>query len=146
MKIKFKKNLENEAWTFIETLVVMALVMILTASVGITYVGQMDKAKLISAKSQIETISIALDNFYLDIGYYPAETDGLDCLYSNETNLYGKSWRGPYISKKISLDPWGNEYIYKSPGSENYPYEIISLGKDGLIGGTNYDADISNLY
>ena len=146
MKIKFKKSLESEGWTFIETLVVMALVMILTASVGISYVGQMDKAKLVSAKSQIETICVALDNFYLDTGYYPAERDGFVGLYSNETNLYGTAWRGPYISKKIPLDPWGNEYIYKSPGSENSPYEIISLGKDGLIGGTDFDADISNLY
>lgn len=143
---KFNLSLECEGWTFIETLLVMALVMILTASIGISYVGQLDKAKVVSAKTQIETLSMALDNFYLDMGFYPSEADGLDYLYVNKNNLYSEHWAGPYISKQIPKDPWGNDYIYNVPGSNNCPYEILSLGKDGLRGGQNYDQDISNLF
>lgn len=143
---KFYLSLECEAWTFIETLLVMALVMILTASIGISYVGQLDKAKVVSAKTQIETLSMALDNFYLDMGFYPSEADGLSYLYFNKNNLYSQNWAGPYISKQIPKDPWGNDYIYTVPGSNNSPYEILSLGKDGLRGGQNYDQDISNLF
>ena len=32
-------------------------------------------------------------------------------------------------------DPWKNELIYRSPGSDNRPYEIVSLGSDGQEGG-----------
>ena len=41
-------------------------------------------------------------------------------------------------------DPWGNEYIYKCPGDENRPFEIISYGADGEPGGEDENADINS--
>ena len=32
-------------------------------------------------------------------------------------------------------DPWRNDLIYRSPGTDNRPYEIVSLGADGQEGG-----------
>ena len=38
-------------------------------------------------------------------------------------------------------DPWGNEYVYISPGVDG-PFDLYSLGADGAEGGEGTDADI----
>ena len=54
-----------------------------------------------------------------------------------------EKWRGPYLSKKIPLDPWGNPYTYRNPGT-NAEFDVISLGADGKPGGTGDNADLTN--
>ncbi|MBI3714515.1 MAG: type II secretion system protein GspG, partial [Betaproteobacteria bacterium] len=39
-------------------------------------------------------------------------------------------------------DPWKNDYIYHSPGEQNRPFEITSLGADGKEGGEGPNRDI----
>ena len=75
-----KKKKYNEAWSFIETLIVMAIILILTAAVGLSAIKQIDKAKVVTAKSQIETFSLALDSYYMDNGFYPSSEQGLSEL------------------------------------------------------------------
>ncbi len=38
--------------------------------------------------------------------------------------------------------PWGNDYVYISPGVDG-PFDLYSLGADGAEGGDGTDADIS---
>lgn len=144
MKRKTKKQIKySEGWTFVETLIVMAIVLILTASVGFSATKQLDKAKVVTARSQLETFSLALDSYYMDIGDYPAQEEGLDALWqkpSSSDNTDG--WNGPYLSKAVPKDPWGNEYYYFVPGENGLPYGICSYGKDGMEGGEGNDADI----
>ena len=64
--MKIKKR--EEGWTFIETLIVIAIVLILTASVGFSAVKYIDKAKVVTARTQIETFVVALESFYIDCG------------------------------------------------------------------------------
>ncbi len=54
-----------------------------------------------------------------------------------------KKWKGPYLKKKKGLkDPWGNPYVYRSPGLYNaQDYDLLSFGPDGKEGGTD---DINN--
>ena len=56
-----KEKKYNEGWSFIETLIVIAIILILTTAVGLTAIKQIDKARIATAKSQIETFSLALD-------------------------------------------------------------------------------------
>lgn len=135
----------DEGWTFIETLIVMAIVLILTASVGFSAVKQIDKARIVTARSQIETFCLALDSYYIDMGEYPSMQQGLDALWTKPDGIKkGFTWNGPYISKPVPADPWGNDYVYKQPGDNGYPFEVFSCGKDGLEGGDGNDADISS--
>ncbi|MDD7014398.1 MAG: type II secretion system major pseudopilin GspG [Spirochaetales bacterium] len=143
-KIYLKKSKLNEGWTFIETLIVIALVLILSTSVGFSAARQIDKAKAVAAKSDIEALSLAVENFYIDTGSYPEQQQGLSCLVENICVKTRNKWNGPYISKNVPLDPWGNDYVYKCPGKNNRPYEIISYGKDGREGGAENDKDISS--
>lgn len=142
MKLKQIKT-KKEGWTFVETLIVMAIVLILTASVGFSAMKQVDKARVVTAKSQMETLSLALDSFCLDMGRYPYESEGFDALFLRSAVISGdESWNGPYVEKKIPKDPWGKNYVYSVPGENGRPYSLKSLGRDGVEGGDGYDEDI----
>ncbi|MCM8527145.1 MAG: type II secretion system protein GspG [Lentisphaeraceae bacterium] len=39
-------------------------------------------------------------------------------------------------------DPWGNPYIYKTPGPQGLPYRIMTLGADNKVGGVGKDEDL----
>lgn len=135
---------EAEAgWTFIETIIVMFIILILSSSVGFMGIRYLDNAKVTTAKSQIESFSLALDAYYLDSGVYPSESQGLGALWASPgEELAPEHWRGPYLSKPLPKDPWGNEYEYLVPGQGGLPFGIRSFGKDGSEGGEGNDADI----
>ena len=57
----------SDGWTFIETLIVMSIILLLSTTVGFSAVKQLDKARVVAAKNQIETLGLALDSYYFDI-------------------------------------------------------------------------------
>ncbi len=131
-------------WTFIETLIVIGIVMILTSTVGFMAVRYLDKARTVAARSQIETFAMALDSYYLDCGTYPTADQGLKSLWEKPSLApVPKGWSGPYLSKPVPADPWGNEYAYSVPGPSGLPFGIRSLGADGREGGEGKDADVA---
>jgi general secretion pathway protein G len=130
-------------WTFIETLIVIGIVLILTSSVGFMAVKYLDRAKVVSAKSQIETFNLSLDAYFLDTGEYPSQLQGLAALWEKPSaGVIPPFWNGPYINKPVPKDPWGNDYEYLVPGYNDMPYSIRSLGGDGFEGGEGNGADI----
>jgi general secretion pathway protein G len=132
-------------WTFIETIVVLGIMLILTSSVGFMAFRYLEKAKVVSARSQIETFALALDAYYLDCGRYPSIEQGLPALWEKPVlEPVPAAWNGPYINKKIPSDPWGGAYEYVAPAESRLPAGIQSLGADGLEGGEGNDADVQS--
>ena len=129
-------------WTFIETLIVIGIVLILTSAVGFMAFKYLDQAKQATAKSQIETLALALNAYYFDCKKLPATEQGLSVLWTKPAGVDG--WNGPYVAKAIPKDPWGGDYQLKVPGPNGLPFEIISLGADHAPGGTGQDADLSS--
>ena len=130
------------AWTFVETLIVIGIVLILTSAVGFMAFKYLDQAKVVTAKSQIETLSLALTAYFFDVKELPDPAQSLKALWEKPSDADG--WRGPYIAKAVPKDPWGNDYQFKIPGPNGLPFEIISLGADGAPGGSDGNADISS--
>lgn len=139
MKEKKERFKYSEGFTLIELLVVMIIIGLLASLVGPRLFGKVDKAKQQTAQAQIELLSTALGSFRLDIGRFPTEEEGLNGLVERSSDL--ERWDGPYLSKDIPKDPWGNDYIYKCPG-EHGPYDLMSYGMDGAPGGESNDLDI----
>lgn len=138
-------NSSQDGWTFMETLIVIAIVLILTTSVGVMAIRYLDKAKIVTARTQIDSFSIALEAFYIDNGRYPTQEQGLDALWKKPVvEPVSNRWNGPYLYKKIPNDPWGRPYNYIVPGPEGLPYGIFSYGSDGKEGGSGNDADIQS--
>ena len=129
-------------FTLIELLVVLVILSLIMGLVGPRVLSYLSDARTKSAKLQIESLSSALDLFYLDTGRYPTTSEGLDALVQRIPNA--DRWNGPYLSQStVPIDPWGNAYEYRSPGDTG-PYEIISLGADGRKGGSGDDSDIKS--
>jgi general secretion pathway protein G len=124
----------QQGFTLIEMLIVIIILGLLASLVAPKLFTKVDKARIKTAKAQIELLSAAIDTYRLDMGKFPASLEEL--RRSNDSK-----WEGPYLPKEIPLDPWNNAYIYKLPG-EHGPYDIISYGQDGKPGGTGNDKDV----
>lgn len=137
------EELENGGFSYIETVVCILIILLLTVTVGISAMKIIDRAKEAKCKKEIETFVGALDQYYTECGKYPTENQGLNALWEKPV-LYPvpAAWNGPYINSELPLDPWGFEYHYKVPGKNNLPYEIFSYGSDGEEGGKGSAKDI----
>jgi len=137
----------RKGFTLIELLVVIVIISVLAAVVGPRFFGRTEQGKIAAARAQIENMSMALDNYQLDNGYFPSDEQGLKALVEKPSGRpSAANWRGPYIkAREVPLDPWGNEFVYQSPGKVNTQwYDLLSLGKDGREGGDEDAADIAN--
>jgi len=143
---KIKSLLKNEdGWTFVETLIVISIVLILTSTVGFMAFKYVGKAKIVAAKTQIENLSMALDTYFMDNMRYPIEEQGLASLWEKPIlEPVPKNWDGPYLKKNLEKDPWDNDYEYVVPGPNGLPYGLSSLGADGNPGGEGDDRDITS--
>lgn len=136
------QRVSSQGFTLLELLVVMVIIGLLAGFVGPKYFSQIGKSNVTVTKSQIESFSKSLDAYRLDMGRYPTTEEGLDALMVAPAATPEK-WRGPYLSKKVPLDPWGQPYMYRVPGTIA-EYDLLSLGADGKPGGTGDNADITN--
>jgi len=137
---------KKQGFTLIEVLVVVFILSLLAAIVAPRIIGRTDEAKIAEAKVQIRNFETALKMFKLDNGFYPSTEQGLQALIEKPSiGRIPEHWResGYLEQKKIPLDPWGNPYIYISPGLHG-EYDIICYGADGKEGGEGIDADITN--
>jgi general secretion pathway protein G len=135
----------DDGWTFMETLIVVAIVLTLGSIVGLSTIRYIDRARVAAARSQIDSFSLALESYYIDCGRYPTMEQGLEALWKKPTiEPVSNSWAGPYIHRKTPNDPWKKPYEYKVPGEEGLPFSIRSFGADGLEGGEGKNADIAS--
>lgn len=134
------RALRRGGFTLIELLVVIVIIGLLTAVVGPRLFSQLGKSEQSAAKAQIDAFAKALDAYRLDIGRYPTTEQGLHALVV-KPETEGK-WNGPYLQKKIPLDPWGKPYLYRSPG-QAWDFDLSSYGKDAQPGGEQENADVS---
>ena len=132
---------DEKGFTLVELLIVMVIIGLLAALVGPRFFGKVGKSKQKAAKAQISLLETALDTYRLDVGKYPTTDMGLQALREKPDGA--EKWDGPYLSKELPLDPWGNPYQYRSPG-EHGDYDLISYGADGSPGGEDEDIDIVN--
>src|SRR3989449_4728943 len=62
---------KSRGFTLIEILVVIIVLGLLAALVGPRILGRVSEAKTATARTQIELLGLALDNYRLDNGSYP---------------------------------------------------------------------------
>ena len=138
--MKRNSKIRRSAFTLIEVVVVIVILVMLASIATPLYMNHVAKAKVSTAKAQINLFDGALTDYQLDVGSYPEK---LEYLVKNLDD--NEKWKGPYLKPAaIPKDPWDNEYIYNLTDDGGTKYEIISYGADGKAGGTGNDADISN--
>ncbi len=144
---RLRLNLRKDSgWTFIETLITISIVLVLSTVVGIVGIQMVDKSRLVAAQSQIKVYSLALNAYYLDNGNFPSEEQGLKALWEKPSiDPQPKRWTGPYVDQPTTQDPWGTEWIYAIPGPSGLPFHLLSYGSDGKEGGDGTATDISSV-
>lgn len=126
----------SRGFSLLEIMVVITIMTMIMGAVGVGVMGYLDKSKMKQAKIDIVTISNALDLYKTEFGRYPESEDGLSRLVEEKI----------LKEKKVPKDPWGNDYIYIYPGSNNDDgFDLYSFGPDGKEGGNddivNWDTD-----
>ena len=134
---RISRHAARGGFTLIEVLLVVVIIGILVGVAVPRLGGRVRQSQVSAAKAGIENISTALRLYELDMGQFPSALSG---LVQNPGGGTG-SWRGPYLEKGMPKDPWGNDYVYSSPGNNNTgSFDLKSLGPDGVDSGD----DITN--
>src|SRR5690606_32109509 len=101
-------------------MVVIAIIGTLAVIVGPTVFQNLGDANVTAARSQIEILAVALENYRMDTGTYPTTEQGLGVLRTwTSAEAPPRGWRGPYLRRPAPLDPWKRAYRYASPGALN---------------------------
>jgi general secretion pathway protein G len=167
--MKTQRISRSRGFSLIEMLAVITILVILAAVVigGTTFVK--NKQANETAKIQIQLLSQALEQYKLDNGGYPtggmgakrdskilyralywdsddngagADTDRQQKVYLSELDPDNnkQGWTDGTRAEVILLDPWGNEYRFRSgkmndgkanPEAINPDFDIWSAGPDG---------------
>jgi general secretion pathway protein G len=141
-----KLRYDNRGFTLIELMVVIIILGVLAMWVAPKIMGRPGEARQVKALLDIQNLETALKLYKLDTGMYPTTDQGLQALVEKpETGNVPKKWKdGGYLEKsRVPKDPWGNEFIYLSPGLKG-DFDIISYGLDGVPGGEKENQDINN--
>jgi general secretion pathway protein G len=140
------KKIGFRGFTLIELMIVIVILGILAGLLVPRIMGRPDEARQLKAKILIEGMETALKLYKLDNGLYPNTSQGLQALIEQpETEPLPKKWRkGGYLEKsRLPKDPWGNDFVYLSPGIHD-DYSIMSYGADGVPGGEDKNMDINS--
>jgi general secretion pathway protein G len=131
----------SKGFTLIELMIVVVILGILATIIMPKILGRPEQARRMKAKVDIRNIESALALFKTDTGRFPTTSEGFEVLVS-DPGIKGYNSDG-YLDK-LPIDPWGNKYIYISPGLHSKDYDVESYGKDGEDGGTGDNADIES--
>lgn len=116
-------------FTLIEVIVVLSIMGLVMGMVGPRMLGYLTDSKLKTARLQAETLSSAVELFFIDNGRFPVEAEGLQALVKAPAGL--RSWNGPYLKgTEVPLDPWGQSYVYTS-ADRGRSYRVSFVGTDG---------------
>jgi general secretion pathway protein G len=137
-----RKNRQRQGFTLIEIMAVIIIIGLLAAIGAVNFLGQTDKAKVITTKANLKMLHNAVAQFKMDTGRYPTEEEGLNVLIEAPTDVTGYQPGGYIDSTDLPKDAWGYDFIYVAYPESGKPYAIVSYGADGEEGGEEYDADL----
>ena len=142
--IRAARPARERGFTLIEIMVVVVIIGLLAAVIVPQVVDKVDQARVAKAKQDIASLETALTMFRLDNSKYPTTDQGLTALVAQPTDPSIRHWRPGGYLKRVSKDPWDNDYQYVYPGTHGGEYDLYSLGSDNQPGGEGTAADIGN--
>lgn len=117
-------------FTLLEMVIVLGIIgLIIGGAIGVLG-GVREGAAITTVKGDMQGIGSALKMYKINNTFYPSQAQGLKALVTRPGGSpVPKSWTK--LMDRVPLDPWGQEYQYKFPGTKNKAeFEIISKGKD----------------
>jgi len=122
-------------FTLIEVMIVLFILVMIMGIAVVAVQGQRNLAQKRTALAYVKMLAIQVKNFDVNVGRPPTTAEGLSALVTCPSDVPEGRWGGPYIeANATSVDPWGNEYQYVSPGNDGRTFDIWTDGPDGVIG------------
>jgi|TARA_Y100001933_G_C18812303_1_gene485573 general secretion pathway protein G len=113
--------------TLIEIMVVVAILGILATAITMGVMGQLDDAKVQTARLKANEIAKAMDLYKIRNNGYPSTGEGINALVN--------PGKGQPLFDELPVDPWDNPYNYANPGTRNSRrFDVWSNGPDGESG------------
>ena len=131
--MKYSRNKKD--FTLVDLIVVLLIVALLAGLAAKSFMGQTEKAKVITTKATLKTLHGAVNMFKLDTGRYPSEDMGLQELVEEPTDVEGWNPEGYLETTEVPRDAWKNDFVYMLNPESGKPFVIISYGADGKEGG-----------
>jgi general secretion pathway protein G len=124
------RKLQRQAgFTLVEVLVVLAIMGLIMSLIGPRVLSYLTESKYKTAQIQLESLSNAVELFFIDNGRYPLESEGLQALVQPPNSL--ATWSGPYIKgTTVPLDPWAKPYRYDTP-DRGRSFSVAFTAPDG---------------
>jgi len=124
--------MQKRAFTLIEVLLVLIILVILGSLAANVFTGTQDQANVKSTIIQIGFIEGAIDRYRLEMNRYPGKLE--DLWEEPSDSDEAQKWGSAYM-EKVGEDNWGNSYQYVSEGEKNSnKYDLWSYGPDGEDG------------
>ena len=139
--IKPPLRVSEQGFTLLEIMVVVVIIGLLVAAVAPQFMGQITKAEVGRAKQDLRQIETSLNLYRLDNFRYPSTSEGLQALVTNPGETAAPNWK--QVLKNLPVDPWGQPYLYASPGQHG-DFDVFTYGADRQEGGEGNNADIGN--
>jgi general secretion pathway protein G len=123
----------QQGFTLIELMIVVVIIALLATFILPNILDRPGEARVQKAKLDLRAIETALNLYKLDNFRYPTTEEGLEILVTNPKRAY---------LDKLPTDPWGETYLYLSPGATK-AFDLMTFGADKREGGEGEEADIS---
>src|SRR5947209_19908484 len=113
-----RKKTKQHGFTLLEIMLVVSIIVIILG-VAISKLGNTTGvAKSMRVQADLQAIKTQLQLYESMNGFYPTTEQGLQALVTQPSND-PRPTRWYQLFKELPTDPWGNEYIYLSPGKRN---------------------------
>ncbi|MBL9116881.1 MAG: type II secretion system major pseudopilin GspG [Verrucomicrobiaceae bacterium] len=124
----------NSGFTLIEMVLVLGIVALLVGAGIFQLTGVLEGGREKRVKGDLTTLSSALRAYEMQNGFLPSTEQGVASLVERPTSRPApQNWR-PML-KKMIVDPWGNPYHYRRPGTQDKGgFDVFSAGEDGNPG------------
>jgi general secretion pathway protein G len=132
--MKRRKRKTRKGFTMVELMAVLIILGLLATVLVRNFMGQTDRARIITTKANLKILHSAVSQFKMDTGDYPAEDVGLLALIEQPSDV--TIWEpGGYLeTTEIPKDGWQNDFIYELYPESGKQFVIRSMGPDGEEG------------
>lgn len=126
MRLKKRQN----GFTLLEIMLVISIIVVLLG-LAISKMGNPTGfAKGVAVRADVQAIGTQLKLYESMNGFLPTTEQGLQALVT-QPSTEPRPQRWYQLFKEVPKDPFGNNYIYLSPGRKNpASYDLYSAGQD----------------
>ena len=123
---------KQQGFTLLEIMIVVSIIVVLLG-LAISKMGNPTGfAKQTAVRADVQSIGTQLQLYESMNGFYPTTEQGLQALVTQSQND-PRPTRWYQFFKQVPKDPWGSDYVYRSPGLKNPgTYDLYSAGQDRI--------------